>query len=334
MNLPLKARAAPTVTVLMAAHNEEQYIEEAIRSILGQSFSDFELILVDDASTDRTAAMVDAFPDPRMKVIRNATCLGLGKSLIVGMAAAKGSLIARMDADDISAPQRLNKQVAAFRKNPALGLLGCQATCIDVTGNRCGSRHVPSSDLAIRWRSLLDSTFIHPSVMFRADIYARAGGYDPEFTTTEDYDLWGRILPLCQVANLPSKLISYRLRPEGITHTRRHEQLDKHDRVSLRILAENGFDQLVPLESHAHLRTVFAGGIDVIDRNAMAYLVSMFWNLLITFYDRNKNMSGWTPLLMRERLRCLRRLATSPKDIQTWRACRFVLTPMGRHLQQ
>lgn len=323
--------SGPAVSVLMAAHNEERYIQEAIRSVLSQSFPDFELILIDDASTDGTAEKIAAFSDQRIKVIRNATCLGLTQSLIVGMAMAKGSLIARLDADDVSAPQRFDQQVTAFRKNPALGLLGSQATCIDPAGIPCGSRYVPSSDLAIRWRSLLDTPFIHPSVMFRSDIYARAGGYNPEFHTAQDYDLWRRILPLCQVGNLTSKLISYRLCPEAVTQTKRQQQLDNHDRISARILSDNGLDQIVPPESQADLRTLFAGGAKVVERRKISPLVAMFWSLLVTFYARHREMPGWTSLLMYERLRCLRRLATSSGGIQALKACRFVLTPMGIH---
>lgn len=330
----MNSHLPPPVSVVMTAHNEENYVGEAVQSLLIQTFSDFELIVVDDASTDATSARLREFSDPRIKAIHNTSCLGLTRSLLVGMNAVRGSLVARLDADDLAEPHRLELQVAAFRANPALGLLGSQAHCIDAGGRRRGSRRVPTTDLAIRWCSLLDNPFLHSAVMFRTDLYEKAGGYNPDFATAQDYDLWRRMLPLAEVANLPGKLISYRTRPGAITERRRKQQLDNHDRVSNAILADGGFHEIALKALQPSLRALFAGGIGDVEKREIPDLINVYLDLLVRFHAQHRTLPGWTPLLIRERLRCLRRLSCAPNDVNVWKARILLLSPLficGKH---
>lgn len=195
-----------TVTVLMPVHNGEAFVRDAIHSILGQTWSDFEFVIVDDGSTDGTAAVLASFRDPRIRVIANASREGIARSLNRGLAAAEGVLIARQDADDVSHPRRLETQLAYLREHPEVVLLGAQV--------RLMNRHpAPGwwkarTHDGIRFQSTFDNPFIHGSLLFRRDV---VGAYDASLVSAEDYDLCSRVAAEHPVANLPQKLIDFRI---------------------------------------------------------------------------------------------------------------------------
>jgi len=209
--------SSPLVTVLMAVHNGADYVEAAVDSILRQSFTDFEFLIVDDGSTDDTALRLTRFTDPRIHRVRNDANLGLARSLNRGLALARGALIARQDADDVSHPSRLAEQAAFLEREPAVAVLGTQVRYIDTRGRTVSVAPWPKSTsaLAIRWQLLFDGPFVHASVMFRRDIvWATLGGYDESFVTSQDFELWSRVGAAGHaMRNLPATLVDFRIHP-------------------------------------------------------------------------------------------------------------------------
>jgi glycosyltransferase involved in cell wall biosynthesis len=208
--------SAPAVTVLMPVRNAERFVRAAIASILAQTWSDFELVIVDDGSTDGTAGVIASFADGRIRVISNQSTEGLARALNRGLTAAQAPLVARLDGDDIAHPKRLGTQLAFLRANPAVVLLGAQVRVLDERGrasNPPGWRRALTHD-GIRFQSLFDNPFIHSSVVFRRDVIRDdLGGYDPAFASGEDFDLWSRVAARYEVRNLPQKLVDFRVHP-------------------------------------------------------------------------------------------------------------------------
>ena len=154
----------------MPVYNAGPYVAKAITSILNQTLKNFELIIIDDGSTDNSTAVLRAFTDRRMVFLDNKTNKKLTATLNRGIAHAQGEFIARMDADDIAAPSRFERQAAFLDANPQVGILGSACIQIDACGNTLGVKHKPTSDLEIRWKSLTENPFIHPSVLMRREV--------------------------------------------------------------------------------------------------------------------------------------------------------------------
>src|SRR5262249_44337347 len=172
---------APAVSVLMPVHNGETYLRPAIDSLLAQTFGDFELIVIDDGSTDRTPAIAREYRDPRVRVERFEKNCGLSAALNHGLQMIHAPLVARQDADDVSRPDRLEAQVAVLRSQPDVALVGSQARAIDGAGRTMRMVWRPAEDLSIRWYALLDNPFIHTSVMFRRGAAVACGGFNAAF---------------------------------------------------------------------------------------------------------------------------------------------------------
>lgn len=207
------ARERPVVTVLMPVYNGEPFVGQTVESILRQTWADFEFIIVNDGSTDRTREVVASFGDPRIRLVDNGVNLGLTKSLNRGLALARGEFVARQDSDDLSHPSRLAEQVAFMRSNPAVAVVGTQVRVIDERGHvsrRPGWQRA-TSDAGIRFQLMFDNAFIHTSVLFRREIVRELlGGYDEGFRTGQDFELWSRVAARYAVANLPRPLVDYR----------------------------------------------------------------------------------------------------------------------------
>jgi glycosyltransferase involved in cell wall biosynthesis len=212
---------APKVTVLMAVYNGARYLRDAIESILRQSFADFEFVIVNDGSTDSSRDIVLSYRDPRIRLIDNQENIGLTKSLNKGLSLASGEYVARQDADDISYPTRIEKQIEYFETYPHTVLLGTQALNIDELGRRDFNDVImrkATSKLAIKWQLLFDSAFIHTSVMFkRSIVWNILGGYDVYFSRNQDMELWWRIAKKYEVANLPEMLLESRYTKHSVS---------------------------------------------------------------------------------------------------------------------
>jgi glycosyltransferase involved in cell wall biosynthesis len=238
----------PLVTVLLSVHNDLRFLPQAVESILAQAFDDFELLIIDDGSTDGSGVYLDELRDSRIRVRRNVANLGLTCSLNLGLDAAAGRWVARMDADDVSEPDRLERQVAFFQANADVGIVGTSRTLIDERGVVVAHAPAVESDVDIRWKCLLGNPFAHPTVMFRLDLLnAHRLRYDESFRTAQDYELWTRLLMVTRGANLPEPLLRYRLR-EGVSRVHKSDQLHNHDRI-----ASAAIRRLVPgLEINGH----------------------------------------------------------------------------------
>ncbi len=201
----------PDVTVLMSVYNGEVFLRSSVESILNQSFRNFEFIIIDDGSTDNSCRIIESYNDPRIRLIRNGSNIGLAASLNKGLEYARGELIARQDADDISLPGRLEQQVAFMRKKSDIVLVGTQARDIDENGGNLGVIKKPVSGSSIRWVLLFDNPFVHTSVMFRRETVLRLfKGYNEDFVCSQDYELWSKIAAVCPVANLNTVLVKKR----------------------------------------------------------------------------------------------------------------------------
>jgi glycosyltransferase involved in cell wall biosynthesis len=209
----------PAVTVLLPVFNGERYLRTAIGSILSQTFSDFELLVVDDGSADRSATVAASTGDARVRVVANERNLGLARTLNRGLQEAQGTWIARQDADDLSHPQRLERQMSYLAQHPDVVLLGTQARMVDDRGRLVRAVERPCEPASIRWWQMFDNSFLHTSVVFHRQAVLDLGGYDASLGRSQDYELWSRLVRTHPTANLPDALVSYRAHPASVTAT-------------------------------------------------------------------------------------------------------------------
>ncbi len=236
----------PKVTVLMSVYNGEKYLREAIDSILNQTFKDFEFLIVNDGSTDRTAEILRSYHDHRIKIINNEKNMGLTGSLNKGLKIARGEYIARMDADDISLPQRLEKEVAFLDQNKKVGLVGTYYLMINENGKVLHTVKCLTQDEKLREKLLEGNQFGHGSVMLRAECIKKVGLYRE---LAEDFDLWLRISEVYDIANIPEPLYKWRLNSKSVSVSRK-EQQDKYVLLATELAKErrqSGKDRLQTL---------------------------------------------------------------------------------------
>ena len=214
---------APLVTVLLAVHDGEPYVGAAVASVLGQTVSDLELLVVDDASGDGTPEILEAVRDDRLRILRSDEQRGLAASLNRGLDEARGTYVARLDADDIARARRLELQLERIRSAPDVAIVGSAVMEIDAAW-RLGPVHaMPAAPHEVRWAALFSSPFFHPSVLVERDLLERNGlRYDTSFGETEDYELWSRLLDVADGDNLREPLVLYRVHEEQASR-RRHE---------------------------------------------------------------------------------------------------------------
>jgi len=202
----------PLVSVLLPVFNAEKFLAAALDSILRQTFRDLELIVIDDGSVDGSPGIISACNDPRLVAIRNETNLGVVASLNKGLSLARGDLVARMDADDVADPRRLEKQVEFCLRNPNVVALGTAITYIDDAGQVTGlPGRLALGPAVMRWRLLRGTCLFHPTLMLNR---ARAGEdarYSAEFAHAEDYELMLRLSRRHDLDNLPERLLGQRL---------------------------------------------------------------------------------------------------------------------------
>ena len=228
----------PLVTVLVAVADGERWLETAVRSILRQSLRDLELVVVDDGSTDATPDLLARVDDPRLRTVRHEQRLGLAASLNRGLDEARGGFVARLDADDVALPTRLEGQVARMHERPSVAVVGTAVVELDERG-RPGSLHrMPAGPTAVRWAALFSSPFFHPSVLVERAALERHGlRYDAALAESEDYDLWARLLWLEDGDNLGEPLVLYRVHAGQASRRRAELQRELQRRVALREIA-------------------------------------------------------------------------------------------------
>jgi hypothetical protein len=212
--------SSPLVSVVMAVLNGERYIKDALDSIARQSFRDIEFIVINDGSTDSTAQILKrhAQLDARLLVV-DQEHRGLIAALNSGCQLARGQYIARLDADDISVPDRLGKQLDFLARHPAVAVLGGAFRLIDPQGRALGDWRCPLADQQIRERLRRGNCMRHSAIMMRKRAFDATGGYRGCFLHAEDYDLWLRMAERCELANLPDVLVQCRLHAHQISAT-------------------------------------------------------------------------------------------------------------------
>jgi glycosyltransferase involved in cell wall biosynthesis len=199
----------PLVSVILPVHNAASYVEEAVQSILNQTYGNLELIVVDDGCTDSSMDKIHSLSDSRIVVIRNPSNSGLAASLNVAIGRASGSFLARMDADDISSPVRIEQQLRALEENPSVSVLG---TGLRYFGFSAYKNYFPLTHDLCKAKLLFNVCFGHSSLMFRKEVFARPENlYNHEFKQySEDYDLYVRLVTQYQFANLKNLYVRYR----------------------------------------------------------------------------------------------------------------------------
>jgi len=230
----------PKISVIMSVFNGEKYLREAIDSILSQTFTDFEFIIVNDGSTDNSLSIIKGYSDRRIRLIDNEQNIGLTKSLNKVIKQARGEYIARQDADDISLPNRFEEQVRHFDQHPEVALLGTSAYRIDEQGRITGRVKVkekPGEDLLKR------NQFNHGSTMFKRQVVIRLAGYNELFKYCQDYELWLRIAKYYEVRNLPQILYKLRFHQENIRSLKAEESVLYH-LLAIRMIRDNLDNQL------------------------------------------------------------------------------------------
>jgi len=225
----------PLVSIVMAAYNEEKHISESITSVLAQTYPHFEFIIVNDGSTDQTDNIIRSFKDPRIHYIINEKNLKLIDSLNKGLQIAKGKYIARMDADDICMPERLEKQVAFMEANPEIGISGAQ---LQTFGNTRGTMNYPLAHEAIKTGLLLTSCFGNNVVIFRKKIMDEHSLFFPKgYLHAEDYKCWTNWVLVTKAANLDDYLVKYRSHDNSVSIKNRTLQRETRNRIRTEYLA-------------------------------------------------------------------------------------------------
>jgi Glycosyltransferases involved in cell wall biogenesis len=273
---------APQISVIMAVRNCAPYLAESIDSILNQTFEDFEFIIVDDSSTDATPQILADYAarDARIRILRNEQNLKLAASLNIALRVVRAPLIARMDGDDWSYPERLEKQYAFMKTNSQVTVCGTWLACYE-TGE-LWKRPIAHSDISAQM--LFNSSIVHPSVMIYRDTLKNIGGYDETMPLAQDYDLWAR-LALCsdtQFANIPQVLLRYRVYPELDRSSYNARQAHVANMIRCKLLHRLG---LLPTDEQLRYHRIL-GGVEA-PRGVQDIIACLAWKGALL--DANKN---------------------------------------------
>jgi hypothetical protein len=230
----------PAISVLLPCYNSAETLRASIASVIAQSFADFELLILDDGSEES----VEIIDDPRIIYLRSEKNLGLSAQLNIGIERARGEFIARLDADDIAQPYRLQKQIDAMGNNPEVGICGSWAQLFDENGAR-EIWHYSSLPDECHATLFLRSSFLHPGVMIRTSVLVENHiRYDETLKVAQDYELWYRLLKVTTGINLEECLTHYRISSSQLTRAH-SDTKDRETRlIRERILGELGIDDL------------------------------------------------------------------------------------------
>lgn len=220
------------ITVILPVHNGAAYLHQAIASVLGQTFEDFELIVIDDCSVDDSSDIVKSFRDERIRLIRSPERLRICKALNLGIDKSRGRFLARMDADDICHPSRFDRQVHFLERNPEIGFCGSWVRRFGANQSPQTYRR-PVGAERVRAFAVYDNPMVHSSVMLRRDVLRRLEvAYKDDFANAEDYDLWSRLFEYTLSDNLPEILMDYRVHTQSVTI----QKSKAMDRTACRVL--------------------------------------------------------------------------------------------------
>lgn len=283
----------PKVTVLMPVYNGEKYLCEAMDSILNQTFTDFEFLIINDGSTDNSVRIIESYQDPRIRLVHNERNIHLIRTLNKGLELAKGEYVARMDCDDISHPERLKKQVQFMDEHLEVGVCG---TWVDMFSDPTGESSIwysPIDSEELKIHLLFETALAHPSVLLRLSSLNRYNlSYAPEDLYAEDYGLWVRCSCFFPMCNIPEALVRYRINSMGITQTHRCEQKKSVTGIRRRYLSMLGINANdLELEIHNHIAEN-----GCMDMGGLGILKHWFQKL----YEANTNVSFFSEPLFSE----------------------------------
>jgi len=276
----------PKISVVMSVYNGvDDYIRLAMDSILSQTFTDFEFIVINDGSTNNCAEIIKKYQDPRICYVEHSN-MGLDASLNKGIALARGKYIARMDPDDISTPQRFERQIHVLEQDISIGMVGAACYVTDAALNVRFVMAHPSEDAEIKWLLLFDSPFVHSTVMARRELLLSAELYkvNPELAYVGDYALWSRLGRMCNFRNLPEPLLHYREHPGGMSKEKQSEA----EMQSLRISVDNLshlVNENISMEDARRIRILYFSKLDSIlmECTDWRYLHNLIYRVYLDF---------------------------------------------------
>ena len=219
----------------MPVYNAAKYLNETINSVLNQTFDDFEFLIIDDGSTDNSVEILYSHNDPRIKILINEKNIGYVKTLNKLIDLSKGEYIARQDNDDLSLPDRIEKQVFFLNTNKDVGVCGTNAFTF---GTKTKMTRLPITDDEIRAYMIINTPFIHPSIMYRKSIFdvLKIGKYNEDLCPAEDYAMWFEISKKTKLANLPEPLLKYRWHDTNTSQLKKNIQIEKANNIRKEIL--------------------------------------------------------------------------------------------------
>lgn len=274
----------------MSVYNGAAYLRPAIESILAQTFADFEFLIVDDASTDDSVAIIESYHDPRIVLIRNEQNSGLAASLNRIIDQARGTYLARMDADDVSLPERLATQVTFLESHPDVVLVGSFAQIM----NSSLLMRQPTTHDTLAPHLLFRTSFIHPTVVFRrAFLMKHALRYDTAFRQTQDYELFTRIARIGTVANIPKVLLLYRQHEKQASHEKLANQIE-----NARTIMRREFETFGLSLTEEELDLV--AGVKRFSFASLPHVLERLSTLFTRIMKRNEEMHRYTEAGLRE----------------------------------
>jgi glycosyltransferase involved in cell wall biosynthesis len=229
---------APVLSVIMPVFNAGIFLRPALESVLTQTLADFELLLVDDGSTDGSRALLAEQRDPRIRVRLNERNLGVAATRNRALAEARGEFVAFLNHDDVALPERFARQVAFLRAHPAVTILGTAIETFDGEGHRLPATTLPANDVEIRWMGLLECPVRQSALMVRREFLGRAElRYDPEYRAHSDYDFVMRAVHAGVAANLPEVLTHYRRHPGSLSQRAAVRLVEEGNRIAAAAIA-------------------------------------------------------------------------------------------------
>ena len=264
---------SPSITVLMPVYNGFKYLDEAMKSILNQTFQNYEFIIIDDGSTDDSVKIIKSYDDNRIRLVENRNNLGQSETLNKGLSLTRGKYIARMDQDDISMPERLKKQFEFMENNSDVDVCG---SWLQLMGKYNGILELETKSEKIKINLLTNENLAHPTVMIRNRTLVKYDlNYNPAYSVAQDYDLWVRMFEFCSFANIPEALIKYRMHDNQNSKKLGEQNSAEGNKVLTNLLIKMGL-QLNDSDLIIHNK-IFSGiGINsvTIDK-ALSYLIRL-----------------------------------------------------------
>lgn len=260
----------PLVSVVMPVYNVQDFVEESINSILSQSYSNFEFIIINDGSTDNTLDIIESQSDARIVLIKNKENKGNYACRNIGCRLAKGKYICVMDGDDIAMPNRIGKQIEFMENNTSLLALG---TTFKIVNSEI--QYKPTEYELIKICLLFNNMFLHPSLMIRKSVLQQIGYYDETFYYASDYDLVCRIALMGKIVNLSDVLMQYRKHRNQISTSKRREQGDYANEIRLKYLKSCGF-KLSTTEQNLFI--LLLSGVDIASKEKYITLITKLIN--------------------------------------------------------